>query len=49
MGRRYYDPSLRRFTQPEPSGQVTNPYLYAGGDPIDNADPSGLAGHAPMV
>ncbi|MEU0179502.1 RHS repeat-associated core domain-containing protein, partial [Streptomyces massasporeus] len=44
MGHRYYDPSLGRFTQPDPSGQETNPYLYAGGDPINNTDPSGLAG-----
>ncbi|WP_395575878.1 RHS repeat-associated core domain-containing protein [Streptomyces sp. BK79] len=42
MGHRYYDPSLGRFTQPDPSGQETNPYLYAAGDPINNSDPSGL-------
>ncbi|MFI8191661.1 RHS repeat-associated core domain-containing protein [Streptomyces sp. NPDC085946] len=42
MGHRYYDPQLGRFTQPDPSGQETNPYLYAGGDPISNTDPSGL-------
>ncbi len=33
---------LGRFTQPDPSGQETNAYLYAGGDPINNSDPSGL-------
>ncbi|MGA5605797.1 RHS repeat-associated core domain-containing protein [Streptomyces griseoincarnatus] len=27
MGHRYYDPTLGRFTQPDPSGQETNPYL----------------------
>ncbi|GAA5207681.1 hypothetical protein GCM10023323_24190 [Streptomyces thinghirensis] len=43
MGHRYYDPTLGRFTQPDPSGQETNPYLYAGGDPINNTDPSGLS------
>ncbi|MEU9748723.1 RHS repeat-associated core domain-containing protein [Streptomyces niveus] len=42
MGARYYDPNLGRFTQPDPSGQDTNPYLYAGGDPINNTDPTGL-------
>ncbi len=43
MGHRYYDPTLGRFTQLDPSGQETNPYLYAGGDPINNTDPSGLS------
>jgi RHS repeat-associated protein len=42
MGARYYDPQIGRFTQPDPSGQETNFYLYAGGDPINNVDPSGL-------
>ncbi|MFJ7627809.1 RHS repeat-associated core domain-containing protein [Streptomyces sp. NPDC097595] len=42
MGARYYDPTLGRFTQPDPSGQETNPYLYATGDPINHTDPSGL-------
>ncbi|MFG2322322.1 RHS repeat-associated core domain-containing protein [Streptomyces sp. NPDC048568] len=27
MGHRYYDPTLGRFTQPDPSGQEKNPYL----------------------
>lgn len=44
MGHRYYDPALGRFTQPDPSGQETNPYLYASGDPINNSDPTGLFG-----
>ncbi|MGW2495650.1 RHS repeat-associated core domain-containing protein [Streptomyces pseudogriseolus] len=38
MGHRYYAP-LGRFTQPDTSGQETNPYLYASGDPINNIDP----------
>ncbi|WP_374492083.1 RHS repeat-associated core domain-containing protein [Streptomyces sp. ICN903] len=42
MGARYYDPHLGRFTQPDPSGQETNPYLYATGDPINRTDPTGL-------
>ncbi|MFJ3767239.1 RHS repeat-associated core domain-containing protein [Streptomyces sp. NPDC090082] len=42
MGARYYDPALGRFTQPDPSGQEKNPYLYATGDPINHTDPTGL-------
>ncbi|WP_338018225.1 RHS repeat-associated core domain-containing protein [Streptomyces taklimakanensis] len=42
MGARYYDPHLGRFTQPDPSGQETNPYLYATGDPVNRTDPTGL-------
>ncbi|MEU6639477.1 RHS repeat-associated core domain-containing protein [Streptomyces rochei] len=42
MGHRYYDPTLGRFTQPDPSGQEENPYLYASGDPVNNVDPTGL-------
>ncbi len=41
-GARYYDPVLGRFTQPDPSGQEKNPYLYAEGDPLNRIDPSGL-------
>ncbi|MCC9158686.1 DUF6531 domain-containing protein [Streptomyces parvulus] len=44
MGHRYYDPALGRFTQPDPSGQEKNAYLYASGDPINNTDPTGLFG-----
>jgi RHS repeat-associated protein len=39
---RYYDPTLGRFTQPDPSGQETNTYLYASGDPVNLVDPTGL-------
>ncbi|NJQ02519.1 hypothetical protein HCK00_18725 [Streptomyces sp. PLAI1-29] len=42
MGHRYYDPHLGRFTQPDPSGQETNPYLYASGDCVNRTDPTGL-------
>jgi RHS repeat-associated protein len=42
MGARYYDPQLGRFTQPDPSGQETNPYLYTAGDPVNQTDPTGL-------
>ncbi len=40
FGARYYDPSLGRFTQRDPSGKDL-PYAYAGGDPVKNTDPSG--------
>jgi RHS repeat-associated protein len=42
FGARYYDPFTGRFTQPDPSGQESNRYAYAGANPINNADPSGL-------
>ncbi|MFJ1895846.1 MULTISPECIES: RHS repeat-associated core domain-containing protein [unclassified Streptomyces] len=41
MGARYYDTNLGRFTQTDPSGQETNPYLYAAGDPVNLIDPDG--------
>ncbi|MGW0538636.1 RHS repeat-associated core domain-containing protein, partial [Streptomyces sp. NPDC003032] len=41
---RYYDPNIGRFTQPDPSGQEKNPYLYAEGDPVNRIDPTGLFG-----
>lgn len=43
MGARYYDPTLGRFSQPDPSGQETNRYLYAAGDPVNNSDPAGTS------
>lgn len=42
---RYYHPGLGRFISPDPLGLAagpTNPYLYAGDDPVNQADPSGL-------
>ncbi|WP_444545478.1 RHS repeat-associated core domain-containing protein [Streptomyces xanthochromogenes] len=41
LGARYYDPNTGRFTQPDPSGQEKNPYLYAEGDPVNRIDPRG--------
>lgn len=44
LGARWYDPTQGRFTQPDPSGQEQNSYLYASGDPINKEDPTGLDG-----
>lgn len=43
FGERYYDPTTGRFTQMDPSGQETNPFLYAEGNPTNWSDPTGLA------
>ena len=32
---------LGRVTSPDPSGQETNPYLYAEGGPVNRIDPQG--------
>jgi len=41
LGARYYDSAIGRFTQRDPSGR--NPgYLYGGGNPTSQSDPSGL-------
>jgi RHS repeat-associated protein len=40
LGIRYYDPTLGRFTQPDPTGQNAH-YVYAGNNPVSFADPSG--------
>ncbi len=42
MGARYYQPELGRWTQPDPSGQEANAYLYVAGNPVNFVDPSGL-------
>jgi len=49
FGARYYDPTIGRFTQPDPSNQETNRYLYAGANPCNNTDPTGLASVACWV
>jgi len=42
---RYYDPSLRRFLQPDPSAlDGVRSYVYCHNDPADCSDPTGLAG-----
>jgi RHS repeat-associated protein len=42
---RFYDPSLRRFLNPDPIGYADglNMYGYVGGDPVNGTDPSGLS------
>jgi len=42
LGARYYDSALGRFTQQDPAGQRPNLYIYAGGNPVNNTDPTGL-------
>lgn len=41
---RFYDPEYRRFISEDPIGLAggINPYLYAGNNPIDNRDATGL-------
>lgn len=46
---RYYDPTIGRFLQRDPHpgnstvpSSVTNKYIYAGNNPLNNVDPSGL-------
>jgi RHS repeat-associated protein len=40
IGARWYDGTLGRWTQLDPSGRDAH-YVYAGNDPINNVDPSG--------
>jgi RHS repeat-associated protein len=41
---RYYNPELGRYMEPDPIGLKggLNPYAYAGNDPVNKTDPSGL-------
>lgn len=39
LAARYYDPNIGRFTQPDPSGQEKNPYLYAEATPSTVSTP----------
>ncbi|MBP9825305.1 MAG: hypothetical protein KBF21_13860 [Thermoanaerobaculia bacterium] len=45
---RFYDPELGRFISADPLGYIDGPSMYgfAGNDPINNADPLGLAASA---
>jgi RHS repeat-associated protein len=44
LGARYYNPTDGRFVQQDPSGNAANPYGYAGANPTNIVDPSGLWG-----
>ncbi|MDM7884736.1 RHS repeat-associated core domain-containing protein [Curtobacterium sp. RHCKG23] len=49
FGARYYDPNLGRFTQVDPSGQESNPYLYSNANPINFSDTNGLLSAAGVI
>lgn len=40
---RWYDPTIGRFLTEDPIGEGTNHYRFAGNDPVNFADPSGLS------
>ena len=35
-GARLYDPALGRFLAPDPADQTPSPYMYVGGDPVED-------------
>jgi RHS repeat-associated protein len=41
LGARYYSPAVGRFISPDPAGQFTSPYVYAGNSPVSAIDPDG--------
>jgi len=42
LGHRYYDSRTGRFLSQDPAGDGDNWYAYAGNDPMNGADPTGL-------
>ena len=42
MGHRYYDPRTGRFLSQDPAGDGDNWYQYAGNNPTNETDPTGL-------
>jgi RHS repeat-associated protein len=49
MGARYYDPATSSFLSPDPAGQFTSPYTYAGNSPVSALDPNGELAFAVAV
>jgi RHS repeat-associated protein len=51
MSARWYDPALQRFVSEDPIGILggINTYAYAGNDPVNFSDPSGLSTGATCV
>jgi RHS repeat-associated protein len=45
---RYHQPGMGRFMTPDPARSGLNWYAYAGGDPVNNSDPTGLDGIGPI-
>jgi RHS repeat-associated protein len=46
---RYYDPATAQFLSVDPAVALTQqPYSYAGDDPVNEVDPNGLSGGAPL-
>ncbi len=43
-GARFYDPSIGRFSSPDPVKDYHNPYSYVRNNPIRYVDPTGMAG-----
>jgi RHS repeat-associated protein len=42
LGARVYDPVIGRFLSRDPILQARNPYAFAGNDPINKSDPTGM-------
>jgi RHS repeat-associated protein len=41
-GARYYNPDPGQYITPDPMGQYSNPYTYAGSNPQTLTDPNGM-------
>ena len=42
LGARVYDPVIGRFLSRDPILQASNPYVFAGNDPVNSSDPTGM-------